>query len=567
MFGLRSVPVVSVFTLPARGIEQQTAEPQGTASSAHLGTPARELNCHHTCQHNSRGGRGGLVYRLITSHLGEPGSTLGGAAPGFLHVRIVLNDAASRRIFSGISRFPRPCIPALLRNHFASPSSPQRCEESRGGWLADSRTHARDTWSKGVNDSRQLNIAAYGSESFSGRHRNEGVEETGDPRENPPTNGIVRHESLVTRPGFEPSSPWWEASVLIAQPPLPQTTLLHIKLRSLRRKRLEPVHLSPCCRRLRLLDVLAAAVPGTALSWPFLTGRRLADVPTAPPFPGPATNHRAALYRRVVWCVAMPSTVCRLSQIAGVLVSPLNSLLGSRERQLMTRSHHTKIGHNRVDNRNCRRNDNFVVSVAKKASCRIGIVRPRVEDQLLFPTVSRNRHSYAAGTEQEARAVLRYAVVDTLFGISRATYVPTMTLVYSLFKSNTAQINELFTVMRPNRVQFSQKGRGFISMQQPMEKRRRLQYIQIVARGGGRILAALNVKFSRADEGEVMRVWSRAPECKGEGNGRSPGPAAKPGTIPTCENSGLTPPGFEPGSPWREAKALAAVTAAASKLS
>ncbi|KAJ8866065.1 hypothetical protein PR048_033589 [Dryococelus australis] len=49
------------------------------------------------------------------------------------------------------------------------------------------------------------------------RRRNERAEETGDLRENPPTNGIVRHDSHmrisgVARPGIEPGSPWWEAS-------------------------------------------------------------------------------------------------------------------------------------------------------------------------------------------------------------------------------------------------------------------------------------------------------------------------------------------------------------------
>ncbi|KAJ8871030.1 hypothetical protein PR048_027333 [Dryococelus australis] len=33
------------------------------------------------------------------------------------------------------------------------------------------------------------------------RHRNEGAEETGDPRENPPTNGIVRHDSHLRKSG------------------------------------------------------------------------------------------------------------------------------------------------------------------------------------------------------------------------------------------------------------------------------------------------------------------------------------------------------------------------------
>ncbi|KAJ8867218.1 hypothetical protein PR048_031016 [Dryococelus australis] len=57
--------------------------------------------------------------------------------------------------------------------------------------------------------------------------QNERAGEAGVPRENPPTNGIVRHDSHkrksgVTRPGIEPESPWWEASRLTAQPTWPQ---------------------------------------------------------------------------------------------------------------------------------------------------------------------------------------------------------------------------------------------------------------------------------------------------------------------------------------------------------
>ncbi|KAJ8888287.1 hypothetical protein PR048_007774 [Dryococelus australis] len=55
------------------------------------------------------------------------------------------------------------------------------------------------------------------------QRQNERAGETGDPRENPQTNGIVRHHSQmrksgVSRPGIEPRSPWWEASMLTAQP-------------------------------------------------------------------------------------------------------------------------------------------------------------------------------------------------------------------------------------------------------------------------------------------------------------------------------------------------------------
>ncbi|KAJ8888314.1 hypothetical protein PR048_007801 [Dryococelus australis] len=53
--------------------------------------------------------------------------------------------------------------------------------------------------------------------------------ETGDHRENPPINSIVRHDSHmrksgVTRPGIEPGSPWREASRLTATPPRPPST-------------------------------------------------------------------------------------------------------------------------------------------------------------------------------------------------------------------------------------------------------------------------------------------------------------------------------------------------------
>ncbi|KAJ8882585.1 hypothetical protein PR048_014396 [Dryococelus australis] len=60
------------------------------------------------------------------------------------------------------------------------------------------------------------------------QHRNERAGETGYPRENPPTNGIVWHDSHmqksgVTRPGVEPISLWWEANRLTAQPPRRRT--------------------------------------------------------------------------------------------------------------------------------------------------------------------------------------------------------------------------------------------------------------------------------------------------------------------------------------------------------
>ncbi|KAJ8871475.1 hypothetical protein PR048_027792 [Dryococelus australis] len=45
----------------------------------------------------------------------------------------IQDDAAGRRIFSGMSRFPRPCIPALIRTHLASPSSTQDLDVGKEG--------------------------------------------------------------------------------------------------------------------------------------------------------------------------------------------------------------------------------------------------------------------------------------------------------------------------------------------------------------------------------------------------------------------------------------------------
>ncbi|KAJ8872335.1 hypothetical protein PR048_025939 [Dryococelus australis] len=61
-------------------------------------------------------GRGGVVVRLLASHLGKPRSIPGEVAPGYSRVGIMVGDAAGRRVSSGISRLPpppplpRPCI-------------------------------------------------------------------------------------------------------------------------------------------------------------------------------------------------------------------------------------------------------------------------------------------------------------------------------------------------------------------------------------------------------------------------------------------------------------------------
>ncbi|KAJ8865656.1 hypothetical protein PR048_033176 [Dryococelus australis] len=67
--------------------------------------------------------RDGLAVRqLAPPHRGEHGSIPGRATPGFSKVGIVPDDAAVRRVFSGISRFLHPFILALLHSHLTAPA-------------------------------------------------------------------------------------------------------------------------------------------------------------------------------------------------------------------------------------------------------------------------------------------------------------------------------------------------------------------------------------------------------------------------------------------------------------
>ncbi|KAJ8882047.1 hypothetical protein PR048_018535 [Dryococelus australis] len=61
------------------------------------------------------GWRGGLAVRVLASHQGEPGP--GPARPGhsgFAQVGVVTDYANGQRVFSGVSRFSRSCMPVLL---------------------------------------------------------------------------------------------------------------------------------------------------------------------------------------------------------------------------------------------------------------------------------------------------------------------------------------------------------------------------------------------------------------------------------------------------------------------
>ncbi|KAJ8894276.1 hypothetical protein PR048_006889 [Dryococelus australis] len=70
------------------------------------GNPGATVTERLTCSLPAKANRGSLSCRV---------------APGFSHVGIVPDDAVGRRIFSGISSFPRPFIPAMLHTHINYP--------------------------------------------------------------------------------------------------------------------------------------------------------------------------------------------------------------------------------------------------------------------------------------------------------------------------------------------------------------------------------------------------------------------------------------------------------------
>ncbi|KAJ8870266.1 hypothetical protein PR048_029287 [Dryococelus australis] len=93
-------------------------------------------------------GRGGVVVRLVASHLGEPGYIPGVFDPGSSRVGIAPDDATGRWVFSGISRFSRPSIPALLHTHLTLPSSAVKTSMFRAAEI--SPLHSKDNRSTAV---------------------------------------------------------------------------------------------------------------------------------------------------------------------------------------------------------------------------------------------------------------------------------------------------------------------------------------------------------------------------------------------------------------------------------
>ncbi|KAJ8898099.1 hypothetical protein PR048_003459 [Dryococelus australis] len=129
------------------------------------------------------GARGGVMVRILACHLGEPGSILGGVAPGFSHLGIVPYDAAGRWVYLGDLPFPGPFLSGDV------PYTPRFTLVGSQDFDAESRPNL--STEHGI-----VILSSRGPKRFYTR-----AGETGDPRENPQTNGIAHHDFHLRKSG------------------------------------------------------------------------------------------------------------------------------------------------------------------------------------------------------------------------------------------------------------------------------------------------------------------------------------------------------------------------------
>ncbi|KAJ8877692.1 hypothetical protein PR048_022147 [Dryococelus australis] len=109
---------------------------------------------------------------------------------GFSQEGIVPDDAVSRQIFSGISRFSRPSIPALLHTHLASPASHLKASFLRAAQISSLTQYNLHSYAKYC-CARTLALDV--GSPFPGYTR----PGTGRERESDPTSTLPSHDPLA----------------------------------------------------------------------------------------------------------------------------------------------------------------------------------------------------------------------------------------------------------------------------------------------------------------------------------------------------------------------------------
>ncbi|KAJ8884307.1 hypothetical protein PR048_016164 [Dryococelus australis] len=106
----RRCPVLTSITLIcSQGLAFKSRPRQSAARQRHRGASLRPSDCRSATLPLSCEGTAHYYTTIVI--------ILGGVTLVFSHVEIVASDAPGVRVLSGNSRFPRPCIPALLHTH------------------------------------------------------------------------------------------------------------------------------------------------------------------------------------------------------------------------------------------------------------------------------------------------------------------------------------------------------------------------------------------------------------------------------------------------------------------
>ncbi|KAJ8883545.1 hypothetical protein PR048_015389 [Dryococelus australis] len=125
------IPIKCPLALMQPGGERRREGPHGTP------TPSHATNRKCLDEHN---GKMIPSQAEIVSHQDAPGSIPGEVSSRIFACGVVPDDAAGRRVFSGIYRFPLPRIPALIGTHLASPFSALKTSILRAAQIS-SLTH------------------------------------------------------------------------------------------------------------------------------------------------------------------------------------------------------------------------------------------------------------------------------------------------------------------------------------------------------------------------------------------------------------------------------------------
>ncbi|KAJ8882317.1 hypothetical protein PR048_014119 [Dryococelus australis] len=374
-----------------------------------------------------------------------------------------------------------------------------------------------------------------------------------DPRENSPTNGrssgtIPICEKPMTRRGIEPGSPWWEESVLIAQPAAPILDRLDFK------------NMYVCTTFVTGLQFVRTRPGGL---W---TNRKLQKKMT-----GTITSNQVKkengplllqkpIYKqrfRGFYDGGRDSDTLRSTQpeAAGVIIA-MNDYA----------SHVLGVSYQRITLPSAIISLGLSVGTLLKKHAREHTTPVHIIVSSLCTYTHRllsYLHRLLVSFPHLTQPLSISLLLPYNFVIRPQTVKPDQNMLGPITKAGRPQSFEFYLVSKSFReISLPLLPYHILDAYNPQYSDWHFSTIlkeDGLSRGSGDIWAALNNEVLRADEGEARLEWRNA-GMKGRGKREIPvitrRPAASSGTIPSCENPGATPQGMEPSLPSWEASSL-----------